>query len=50
MNAWEYEYGGVQKRSIWSKAKLVLRALWFIPVLGGYLLWDYFFEIETVDK
>ena len=47
---WEYEYGGVQKRSIWSKTKLViflvLMALWFIPVLGCYILWDRFFGVE----
>lgn len=42
---WEYEYGG-QKRSIWGKIKMILTALWFIPVLGCCILWDYFFGVK----
>jgi hypothetical protein len=40
-NEWNYEYGGVQKRTIWSKTKLVLNAVWFIPFLFFYLIWNF---------
>lgn len=43
MNELKYQYGAVRKRSIWGKIKMVLTALWFIPVLGCCILWDYFF-------
>jgi hypothetical protein len=43
---WNYEYGGVKKRTILSKANLVLRGIWFVPFLCGYILWDYLFGDE----
>lgn len=41
-NEWNYEYGGIKKRSAWSKFKLLLTAAWFIPVMGCYLVYNYF--------
>lgn len=38
---WKYEYGGVQPRTILSKIKLVLNAVWFIPYLCFYLAWHF---------
>jgi hypothetical protein len=46
---WNYEYGGVQKRTIWSKTKLILNATWFIPYLLVGLAW-YFVRERLTNK
>lgn len=40
-DTWNYEYGGVEKRSIWSKIKLVCNGLWFIPYICAHVGYDY---------
>lgn len=40
--SWHYEYGGVQKRSIWSKAKLVFNTLWLLLFVLVCLTYDLF--------
>ena len=40
-DTWNYEYGGVEKRSLWGKIKLVWNGIWFIPYLCAYLVYDY---------
>lgn len=46
-NEWNYEYGGIKKRSVWSKCKLLLTAAWFIPVMSCYLVYNYFSELKN---